>query len=216
MRFRLSIVLIGLLTGCTLSRIPPGEGAQGQFTAEPSPGTGLVAECNPTKPGIPWYLYTAQTGETVEEVIVRTGTTREIVIEGNCWSTIPAVQAGNQWYMPPASIDPLPDLTNVPVGGTLKVDPFTYGDGGTLSLLQKQVTLSMKDYPASTRSVFFYVRVDGEVIGIGTDADLSDGASIAWEALPNLTYDRAALAAVAYDANSLPILHTLEFGVNTV
>jgi hypothetical protein len=212
---RLYILLFaGLLSACNLAQTAPnGSGA----TLLPlSTETLLVANCDPTQSGEAWFLYTALVGETVEDVIQRMGAVREMVMSGNRWTDIPTVSAGNQWFMPPASIDPLPDLTDVAVGGTLTVTPSEYGIGGTWSLLDPQVTLTLADFPANASSVFFYLRRDGEVIGIGTDSDLSDGATMAWETLPNLTYDRAALAAVAYDSIGTPILHTQEFGVNTM
>jgi hypothetical protein len=217
------IFAVILLSACNLSQ-QASTGSSGEetlATLPPNPNvnnsSSIIAKCNPSQPGVTWYLYTAQAGDTVESVIQQNLTTREIVMTGNCWTEIPAVSAGNQWYMPPASIDPVLDLSNVPVGGKLDVQPSTLGgDGGTWSLLDKHVTLSLTDYPANTASVFFYVRVNGEVVGIGTDADLSDGASVGWDTLPNLTYFDAQLAAVVYDATPKPILRTYEFGVNTV
>jgi hypothetical protein len=215
MRLLIPIILITLLSACNLYQAPASEGAQGQMTALPNGGASLVANCDPSQAAAGWYLYTAQAGETIAEVIVRTGASRDIVISGNCWTTIPEVTAGSQWYMPPASIDALPDLTGVPQGGELEVTPADFGIGGTLSIVESQVNIGMTDFPAETASVFFYVRVDGDVIGIGTDPNMTDGASITWQTLPGLTFERAALAAVAFDASATPILHTPELSINT-
>jgi hypothetical protein len=211
---RLSIMLLlYLLSACNLNQVTPnGDGG----TLQPlSTDSLMLAICDPTESGVVWFLYTAQVGETVDDVIQRMGTTREIVISGNCWTDIPDVTVGNQWYMPPASIDSLPNLDGVDFGGTLIVTPSGSGIGGTLSLLEPQVTLRLEDFPDSATSVFFYLRQDGEMIGIGTDADLTDGASTVWETVPNLTFDRAALAAVAYDSIGVPIMRTEEYSFNT-
>ena len=219
------ILVLAMLSACTLSQRQDTSRQSGD-TPSATPATipppasntnnSIIANCDPSQSGANWYVYTAKAGDTVESVIQQVGTTREMVMSGNCWTEIPAVTAGSQWYMPPASIDALPDLSSVPVGGRIDATPSTYGEGGTLSLLEKHVTITLTDYPANATSVFFYVRVDGEVIGIGTDANLSDGASIGWDSIPNLTYFDSQLAAVAYDASATPILKTLEFGVNTV
>lgn len=217
------ILFTALLSACTLSQRQDTSGQSGEATlatiAPPASNTNansaLVANCDPRTTGVAWVLYTARDGDTVESVTHDQGTSQEIMMTGNCWTEFPTVKAGDQWYVPPASIGP-PNLDNVPVGGRISGTPSGEGEGGTLSFLDRHVTITMTDYPANAASVFFYVRVNGELIGIGTDANLSDGASIEWDSIPNLTYFDSQLAAVAYDATPKPILKTLEFGVNTM
>jgi hypothetical protein len=216
MRRLIPLALLLLLSACNLYQAPASEGAQGQMTALPNGGPSLVASCDPSQSGAGWYLYTAQAGETIAEVIVRAGASRDMVVSGNCWTTLPEVTAGSQWYMPSASIESLPNLTGVPEGGDLVVMPSDFGIGGTLSIDDPQVNIGMEDFPPETASVFFYVRVDGDVVAIGTDPNMTDGASITWQVVPGLTFERAALAAVAFDASATPILHTAEFSINTV
>ncbi|MEO8608338.1 MAG: hypothetical protein ABI690_10670 [Chloroflexota bacterium] len=222
-RVLLLLMIVVAMSACNLSQQgstgPSGE--ETLATLPPTPNANdngsIVANCDPRTTGVAWVLYTAREGDTLESVTHDQGTSKEIMLTGNCWTEFPTVKAGDQWYVPPASIDPLPDLSNVPYGGKLDITPATIGgDGGTWSLVDKHVTLSLTEFPANAASVFFYVRVNGEVVGIGTDFDLSDGATFAWDTLPNLTYLTAGLAAVVYDANATPILKTYEFGINTV
>jgi hypothetical protein len=213
MRFLLLALLL-LIPACTLSQTGSSTpGVEILATTAPPNSAALVANCDPSNSG--WFLYTAAVGETIESVVQQVGSPLEMVMTANCWTTVPQVTAGSQWYMPPASIDPIINLDNVPVGGRLSVTPSSDGIGGTISILETPVTVTMLDYPANAQTVFFYMRVNGEVIGINTDANLSDGASVSWEPIQGVTYEYAAVAAVAYDATSTPILHTLEFGFNT-
>jgi hypothetical protein len=216
------IFILCILSACNLSQQastgPSGEEILATLppTANATINASIIANCDPRTTGVAWVLYTAREGDTLESVTHDQGTSKEIMLTGNCWTEFPSVKAGDQWYVPPASIEPLPDLSTVPVGGKLDAQPSTYGDGGTWSFLESHITLTLTDYPPNTASVFFYVRVDGKADGIGQDFDLSDGASIGWDVLPGKTYLNSQLAAIAYDANAKPIMKTLEFGFNTM
>lgn len=201
-RFGWLALLLLILPGCAFTThlahsVPVGSTPRPLIatSAPPSTGTPIVAEnCTPRDD---WELYIVRAGDTLGALAQRTGSTIPALMTANCIENPDRVLA-DQPIRVPRPPDPLPTappVTPTPVvcpplpptnnAGRPLISSYVAFDA-TCYHLRAGTTVNVVWFEAPTggSSVTFYFQPQGgdasDIIPIGTDTYLADGAALTW------------------------------------
>jgi hypothetical protein len=188
----LPLLLLIVLPGCAFSAhlansLPEPTprslfGVPGDFDAE---------NCAPRAD---WGAYTVQRGDTLSSLARRTGSTIAELMTANCLADPDLVMLDQALLVPrqpdPPATQPVevicPPLPPSTGAGRPLINPYRTFDAICYELeAGARVNIIWFEVPADATTVSFYFRQTGddEPLLLGTDATLSDGASIHWSAI---------------------------------
>lgn len=148
-------------------------------TATPRPGATSTPIGPVCVPRTDWTVfYTVQSGDTLNAIAARTGTTAAALAQGNCLANPDVLSVGQNLRVPrqPDPREVMPTVTG------LGFSPTTYSNGQQIGVPSgERITIVATGVTNAVRVEFYYRTEDTSYL-IGTDANLGDGVSILWDA----------------------------------
>lgn len=131
-----------------------------------------------------WVQYRVVQGDTLGTIAQRTNSSVQQLTTGNCLSNPNQISVGQTLYVPQA---PVVQQNNNRIGSIqLSFSPYLRLEGGSYEFEgNSTTTITAHNLPATAASVEFFIRPTGTGIDfgdlIGTDNNLSNGASVQWK-----------------------------------